>query len=112
MLYAANPSQTHLVGGDFNAVMDQEEDRKVPDSRGPRKHKGTGTDQCPGTTLLLDMTTALGLHDLWRLHHPIDKECTTFSHAHNSPSRIDYFLGTEPSNTQNKICPNKRNSGV
>lgn len=32
-----------------------------------------------GAELLHDMCSALGLHDIWKLQHPLDKEFTFFS---------------------------------
>lgn len=71
------------------------EDRETSPSLEDPRRMDTDQPNHNTTILLKDMTSALGLHDIWKLHHPLDKEFTFFSHAHNSLSRIDNFFGTE-----------------
>lgn len=45
--------------------------------------------------LLGNMAEAFHILDVWRLHHPVEREFTFYVHPLNSVSRIDYSLGTE-----------------
>lgn len=76
----------HIVGGDFNSTINQE-DRSSP-RYCPRPKQ---TDQF---THLYHMVQALNLIDIWRLQHPLDKEYSFFSPVHQSFARLDYILCT------------------
>lgn len=61
-----------LLGGDFNTIMDRQED----------KHRGNPTSQStsqPTTSLLNSFATALQLIDPWRLSHPEGREYLIYS---------------------------------
>lgn len=45
-------------------------------------------------TQLATMVSALQLTDIWKFHHPADREFTLHSQIHDSLSRIDYFFST------------------
>lgn len=75
-----------LVGGDLNAVINCEEDR-----RGAIGGSGVQRSQSSPLTPLL---SNCHLIDAWRSFHPDSREYTHFSHPHNSWSRIDYVLLT------------------
>lgn len=75
---------TRIVGGDFNSVVQAEEDRKG--RRGT--NQTTRVQRSPLPTFLHNCH----LVDAWRALHPDGRECTHFSHPHNSWSRIDYML--------------------
>lgn len=74
-----------LIGGDFNSVMDIQEDKckgkPILQSR-PRK-----------TEMLLSSFAAdLQLSDPWRLAHPEGREYSFYSSPNHTLSRIDYLL--------------------
>ncbi len=52
------------------------------------------------TSVIKHLTESLNIVDIWRLHHPVDKEYSFFSHVHESYSRIDYFF------IDSKLLPN------
>lgn len=71
-----------LLGGDFNNVPDNHIDRSI-----------INTTSITKTGLALNsLKDDLGLVDIWRLVHPLEKEYTFYSHSHKTYSRIDYFL--------------------
>ena len=54
------------------------------------------------TYVLNDMLDEMGLIDIFRTFHPNAEECTFFSNAHGTFSRIDHILGHK-SNITNLI---------
>lgn len=85
---ADQQQRNHLMGRDFNSVMHPNEDRL----RRPH-HKHQKTEDYPDTPLYT-FTDSMKLKDLWRSYNPLELQYSYFSHAHDSFSRIDYFLGT------------------
>lgn len=79
-----------IVGGDFNCILDPVLD-KFPVRSDPSLN-------C--TSVIKHLTGSLNIVDIWRLHHPADKEYSFSSHVHKSYSRIDYFL------IDSKLLPN------
>lgn len=74
---------THLIiGGDFNCILDPFMDRHSPSPPKPSN----------SATVLNNLIHSLNIFDIWRLHHPTDKDYSFFSNVHNSYTRIDYFL--------------------
>uniref|UniRef100_A0A3P8RWJ4 Reverse transcriptase domain-containing protein n=1 Tax=Amphiprion percula TaxID=161767 RepID=A0A3P8RWJ4_AMPPE len=71
-----------LLGGDFNNVLDEYIDRSTINTTLTTK---TGL-------ALKSLREDIGLEDIWRLVHPLEKEYTFYSHSHKTYSRIDYFL--------------------
>lgn len=62
----------HIVGGYFNSVMDEVEDKRTAgNKRKVMGHRGGG--DCENLASTMD---ALRLQDLWRVVHPIDAEFT------------------------------------
>lgn len=71
-----------LLGGDFNNVSDEYIDRSA-----------NNVSSITKTGLALNsLKEDVGLVDIWRLVHPLEREYTFFSHCHKTYSRIDYFL--------------------
>ena len=74
---------TLLIGGDLNLVLDPTMDRL----------SNTGTQRnWQSTKIIKQYMKDFGLCDAWRSHHPSIKDYTFFSPAHQSYSRLDYFL--------------------
>lgn len=71
-----------LLGGDFNNVLDEYIDRSTINTALVTK---TGL-------ALKSLREDIGLEDIWRLVHPLEKEYTFYTHSHKTYSRIDYFL--------------------
>lgn len=71
-----------VVGGDYNCVLNQSMDR-LPAEKGPRSRK---------SVTVRGMMDGLGLIDVWRNHHPRDRDYTYSSQVHGSYSRLDMFL--------------------
>lgn len=71
-----------ILGGDFNNVLDEYIDRSTINTTSVTK---TGL-------ALKTLREDIGLVDIWRLVHPLEKEYTFYSHSHKTYSRIDYFL--------------------
>lgn len=71
-----------LLGGDFNNVLDEYIDRSANNVTSITK---TGL-------ALSSLKNDVGLVDIWRLVHPLEREDTFYSHCHKTYSRIDYFL--------------------
>lgn len=46
----------------------------------------------------------LGLFDVWRIINPTAKDCTFYSHPHQSLSRIDYVLVSREVVDRVKAC--------
>lgn len=67
-----------LLCGDFNVVPDS-----TMDSNNPSKRQG------PDLSSFLRTNS---LYDVWRCHHPSNREYTHLSSVHNSYSRLDFFL--------------------
>lgn len=88
------PSQPsdHLVGGDFNCVLDP-----TTDCRTPTTHVTTGSNALLAWSAVLEVT------DIWRTQHPDDT--TTTSPTNNA--RIDILLLSDrlPQNAQTDIRP-------
>lgn len=80
-ILAKNAKGMIIVGGDYNAVVNQQTDRR-PSVVGPKSQK---------TKALCGMLGELGLVDIWRLKHPRERDFTFFSRVHKSHSRIDMF---------------------
>lgn len=75
-----------VVGGDYNCVLNSGLDQ-LPAEKGPRSRK---------TVTLLGMMDGLSLVDIWRYHHPRDRDYTYRSQIHGSYSRLDMFLVSKP----------------
>lgn len=73
-------SPLHIVGGDFNDVLDPDIDRS-----------GGSTGEVR-TTMLAELANTLGLQDIWCRHHPMDRAYSYFSGAHRVFSRLDNFF--------------------
>ena len=71
-----------MVGGDYNCVLNQSMDR-LPAEKGPRSRK---------SVTVRGMMDGLGFMDVWRYHHPRDRDYTYGSQVHGSYSRLDMFL--------------------
>uniref|UniRef100_A0A3B4FBR9 exodeoxyribonuclease III n=1 Tax=Pundamilia nyererei TaxID=303518 RepID=A0A3B4FBR9_9CICH len=74
-----------VVGGDFNQILDQDLDRSLP---------RTGTES-KSVVATRQMTSDLGLNDIWQTIHPEGREYSFYSPPHNVYTRIDYFLISE-----------------
>lgn len=74
-----------VVGGDFNQILDQDLDRSLP-------RRGT---ESKSVVAIRQMTSDLGLNDIWRTMHPEGREYSFYSPPHNVYTRIDYFLISE-----------------
>ena len=72
-----------VIGGDFNTVLNLEQDRLNSNAKIWRT-----------TKMLQQYMEDFGLGDIWRLQHPSVKEYTYFSQVHHSFSRIDLFLAS------------------
>lgn len=68
--------------GDFNCILDPILD-KFPVRSDPSLN---------AMSVIKHLAESRDIVDIWRLHHPADKEYSFFSHVHKSYSRIDYFL--------------------
>lgn len=73
-------SSIHIVGGDFNDVMDPATDRSRVTSGGSKD-----------TPLKLFVDT-MALNDLWRRHHPQTRAYSFYSGAHKVFSRLNYIF--------------------
>lgn len=84
LLGAASPrlAPFTVFGGDFNCVQDASVDQSPSKSAFISKK----------TARLKELSTDLGLFDVWRIMNPTTKDYTFYSHPHQSLSRIDYFL--------------------
>jgi len=72
-----------ILGGDFNKVRDPQVDKTYR----------RGILRLSGAQKAIDaMEKELGLVDVWRFFHPLEREYTFYSNPHTSYSRIDYFL--------------------
>lgn len=76
----ALPQGELIMGGDFNATMDDTIDRQPPHIT--KK----------GSNMLREFSDALGLVDVWREKCPQAQQYSFFSGVHNSLSRIDYLF--------------------
>lgn len=74
-----------VLGGDFNSVMEPQEDKSIAK---PQPHPPTNYPP----TALSSFAAALQLIDPWCLAHPEGKEFTFYLPPHHALSRIDYFL--------------------
>lgn len=84
-------TDTHfIVGGDFNCILDPVLD-KFPVRSDPSLN---------AMSVIKHLAESLDIVDIWRLHHPTDKEYSFFSHVHKSYSRIYYFF------IDSKLLPN------
>ncbi|CAI5636845.1 unnamed protein product [Oreochromis niloticus] len=72
---------TVLCAGDFNVVLDHRID--TTSTNGSKKSLARMVN-----TFMKEQ----GMVDVWREHHPLDKEYTHYSKTHNTYSRIDYVL--------------------
>lgn len=84
---AKEVSIPHLIGWDFDSVLHNSEDRSSP-------HYRSRPSLREQFIHFYHMVNALQLIDTWRLQHPLAKEFTFFSPAHDSLARLDYFLCT------------------
>ena len=73
-------------GGDFNCILDPKLDRS--------SHSAYRTSNMSNT--LVNNTKDLGLHEIWRAIHPIEKDFSFYSPVHNSYTRIDFFFAPPP----------------
>uniref|UniRef100_A0A3P9DD43 exodeoxyribonuclease III n=1 Tax=Maylandia zebra TaxID=106582 RepID=A0A3P9DD43_9CICH len=71
-----------VVGGDFNQILDQDLDRSLP-------RRGT---ESKSVVAIRQMTSDLGLNDIWWTMHPEGREYSFYSPPHNVYTRIDYFI--------------------
>lgn len=86
------PTINHIRAGDVNITANTAEDRKRGTiSPKQPKHKA---DQHNRTTLLQEFMDQTKRIDIWRHHHPIEREYSYYSHPHDSFACIDYFLTT------------------
>lgn len=69
-------------GGDFNCILDPKLDRSSQ-----KAHSLSNM-----SLALLNNTQDMGLHEIWRTYHPIEKDFSFYSYVHNSYSRIDFFF--------------------
>lgn len=69
-----------IMGGDFNATMDDTKDREPPHGAGR------------AGVVMRDFVQALGLLDIWRSKHPDTQQYSFHLGAHRSLSRIDYIF--------------------
>lgn len=83
---------THVVGGDFNLIMHNEEGRKHTIKTYQKDKNKVPFNH---TSHLSNFTEATRLRDVWRLRFPLEREYTYYSYAHKSFSRIDYILVTD-----------------
>lgn len=92
-----SPDSEVLIGGDFNLVMNSDLDRSA--------HRSTrvGAFSLQGLHWLADND----LQDVWRAHHPGDKDYTFYSAAHKSYARLDHFLATSPPSASCDSCHNR-----
>lgn len=75
-------SNTNLiVAGDHNVILDSHLDRSASRICNPSN----------ASTVLNNLIASTNLVDIWRLHHPTDREYSFFSNKHKSYSRIDFF---------------------
>lgn len=81
----------HVVGGDFNSMTHEQEDRKITE---PHKAALSNKTHNPLTSCLQDFMLQTRLIDVWRYHHPTAREYAHYSHVYSSFSRINYFLVT------------------
>lgn len=89
----SHPVNKHIMGGDFNSVMTESEDRRRPVTH-CANNRGKGQPCSPlllptltpsqGRTTLAEYVENTGLHDLWRLTHPIEREYTHISGVHGT----------------------------
>uniref|UniRef100_A0A3B5A6X1 Endonuclease/exonuclease/phosphatase domain-containing protein n=1 Tax=Stegastes partitus TaxID=144197 RepID=A0A3B5A6X1_9TELE len=70
-----------ILGGDFNQVRDIYLDRS-----------GDRQRICQTCTVIDTVMEELSLINIWRMLHPLEIDCTFFSHPHQTHSQIDYIL--------------------
>lgn len=81
-LIAEKTGGTMLIGGDFNCVLSNRMDKKLP-----LFSKLLGSSK-----ILKQMKEEMGLVDTWRHIHPRKRDYTLYSNPHPSYSRIYYFF--------------------
>lgn len=79
------PNLPILVMGDFNNIMNEEEDR-YSTKKGKQKMK---------RTRFAGQLQEMGLIDLWRIRYPLRREYSCCSSTYGSLSRIDLALGND-----------------
>lgn len=79
-----------IAGGDLNCLMDWKMD--YSGDRKSREYDGWRGKQTDSLNQLLSL---YHLQDVWRRHHPIDRDYTFFSPRHTSHSRLDYILASD-----------------
>lgn len=78
----------------FNCIVDNNLDKSTPQTMTGHK----------SSRILRNVCKDLGLTDIWRELHLKDRNCTFYSHPHNSYSRLDYFFAPSDCIHQVKSC--------
>lgn len=81
-----------MIGGDFNLMVSDMEDRRHTTRSKNSKHTKTLQKPTLKTSVLEELLQHTRLIDTWRSLHPDAREYTHYSHSQNSFSRIDYFM--------------------
>lgn len=78
-----------IIGGYLNCLMDAK-----LDCSGPRSMKGTTRGYGSNKLIPSKILEKYQLHDIWRSHHPKERDYNFFSDQHASHSRLDYILAS------------------
>ncbi|CAH1276929.1 ZCCHC3 [Branchiostoma lanceolatum] len=90
------PNAALIVCGDFNCVLDPDLDRYSESSAAPGQNVQDVVE-------LRSFCGDLGLTDVWRDHHPQERDFTWRSPGNDSRSRIDRFYGSDPTSCSSEI---------
>lgn len=77
----------HIVGGDLNCLMNSKLDYS-----GSKKARDPVRLQADSFSTQRRILEQYNLQDVWRLHHPKERDYTFYLHRHKSHSRLDYIL--------------------